>query len=287
MYRIPSTFRFVSQYGTYCLLMTFMVLIAVQVDKHPSWRLFHLVTLALVSLAGITSGARANFLFIPLAFLITSALRSSVTGKRSNAMGIMVLVLLAIGFYQFDRAGILDDIVDLTKKYGGSAAAFDFLAGWDKGGILGQGVGTNTNAARHAVTETALSQEVSAFLENYYAKAMVELGVVGLVWLAICFGSLMVFIVRAVRATTNEEMKIVCATLTGMIGLFIASSIKGWALDTDPMSYFFWLMAGIALKMPFVVADPRQWQSAASLRRPLPGRSAVAQGHRPDRKSVV
>lgn len=281
MYRIPSTFRFVSQYATYCLFMTFMVLIAVQIDKQPSWRIFHFATMALVVLGGITSGARANFLFIPLAFLIASGLRSSIIGQRSNAAAIMVLVVLGIGFYQFDRAGILDDIVDLTRKYGGTAAAFDLLSGWDKGGLLGQGVGTNTNAARHAVIEGALSQEIRVFLENYYAKAIVELGVVGLVWLLVCFGALLVFMCRAVRATQSAEMKIVGATLTGMIALLIASSIKGWALDNDPTSYFFWLMAGIALRLPLVPVDDRYPAVAGALRRPMPGRSAVAHGHRP------
>jgi hypothetical protein len=106
--------------------------------------------------------------------------------------------------------------------------------------VLGHGTGWDTNAAlRYGGVEDG------RYIENWYAKAGLELGIAGLVAIAVALSAMLWSLVRAlVRADAASRAlagPIVALLVWVAVGLF-----KGPYVDLDPLNVYFWLLAGVA-----------------------------------------
>ena len=247
LFRIPSTFTFVAQYFGYLMFMMVPSYVLIRLGPTAAWRTFARVSFASIVLAALFSGQRAAFVFLPLQLFLLFAI-----DRQPKALFSLVITVPVLSFVGFSVLGIspwmLFDTLDfLLRLYGETVVYQGLVDAFDKT-LLGLGAGMNTGPARHGFGGV----EVAPFIENYYAKAVVELGVLGLVILVLLFAAVIFRGFRSIRQIEDRELRSAAAAILAFLITMIVTSLKGWYLDLDPVNVYFWLFAGILFKLPYL-----------------------------------
>ena len=230
--RIPSTFTSAQSYYGFSIV-AFSAALA-QVLRHGG-RGWTVCTMALAAGAA-ASGARAAYVMVPMitvATLLLSGFRLSRLAAVAVVVGAMVIALAAGGADPLLVARLLPGHAQVELTYGwhemqsGGLTAFGHGTGWD------------TNAAlRYGDTDQW------RYIENWFAKASLELGAVGLASITVALAALVFHTLRPLRdvdAATRQLAAPVCALLV----LTVLSLFKGPYIDLDPLNVYFWLLAGM------------------------------------------
>lgn len=241
IYRIPSTFRYVVQYSNYTLAIV-AISFAMQFFSPSSFLKKNLarVCFYLSTGAALLSGARAMFVFVPMLLMLIYWFYRNITGVLRS-----IFILWFVGFCllfisDLDLIKIFDSIYHLFFHYG------DKLV---KGGIMysvaefpfGKGTGMNTGPARHMIPEGV---QFDTF-ENYYAKAIIELGIFGGILLFLLFISIIIYAYRTHRGMQTKKYRATSSALFAYMIVMMINSFKGWPLDLTPSNIYFWLFIGV------------------------------------------
>jgi hypothetical protein len=258
LFRIPSTFTFVSQYWGFTFSMIVPAYALWRTDRSPKWRRFGGMLLALVVVAAALSGARTAFVFVPLLLVTTVALDRGLAAVSGTAARLVVVgaVLVALGIGMGRLYGTMRE---LTITYGRVIAYGGLVEAMQT--PLGMGTGTNTGPARYALNEPNEMQGI----ENYYAKVVAELGVPGLVVIVWLFG----WLVRSGWRTTRSlrgDLRPLAAAVTAFLLCMCLDSFKGWQIDLDPMNVYFWVFAAMILPLSRLASERSDANRGSRLR---------------------
>lgn len=265
--RVPSLFTFALQYS-----MLLLVLLALAYalwsggDPKRSHILWYAGVLAAVAVALITSGIRAVYVLLPSYFLLALLLDGRWNRIWKPLLVLVGLIPASVGTLVWlmgsTLTGFIDfatGIVSLYLEPGGESSLikqFDYalrLTWW------GMGTGMNTNQARYALGPDAWSSYVNiafnAGVESFPGKAILELGVPGLIVAVALFGWLLLSGYRRLRQVRDGSLRAFGIGLLSLLILVVAYLYKGTVLDYDPLNVYFWLFAGILMKLPELGAD--------------------------------
>jgi hypothetical protein len=256
--RIPSTFSFFYQYFGYLLSMAAV--------SYAWWRAFLVKTrLAplgvlvwlLTMLASFLSGARASFIFIPL--LLATALLLEGPGLRLP-VGRLVTAAFVFGTAAMILGGRTDNVLAFGASVGTESFQGVFITALRSAFALtaaGLGTGMDTNATRYAVTQsdqfTALG---GLWYESWYVKVLLELGLAGLVIVATLFIRLIWAALRRHAGLEDHGLRVVSASFIAFLLSVMVLSTKAQYLDLDPVNVYFWLFAGILLRLATLDRTP-------------------------------
>lgn len=244
IYRIPGTFSFTAQYSGFLYIYLPITVIVSNIHPDPRFRQFARIAVFMAVIAGVLSGSRSNILIFPAllaiyAFCGVLSSRLLLLAPVGLAAGMGALALSHVDLVQFfiygrELAGA--NTTDFIVEQVTDALGF---------GLLGDGIGAATGAARYAAGAGALDTGAALGFESYFAKAAAELG-----WLGLC-AIVILFIVILMRAISIAVVNLrrgenaITAPLLAYIGLIVVTSLRGWPLDTDPGNIFFWLFLGL------------------------------------------
>lgn len=255
LYRIPSTFVFVTQYFGYTLAMIAPAYALARTDPSPVWRRFSNFTLIFVILSSFLSGARSAFVFVPLLLALIYLFDGRTAGVTRLAIIVTVPFAGALYISQLDPGALYAQMSELTITYA-DEVAHRGLVHAIQAAPLGMGTGMNTGPARYAFNDP----QSFVAIENYYAKAVYELGIAGLVIVVGLFLTIIIHGYKIHRHIRSEPMKSVSATILAFCITISLSSFKGWQIDLDPINVYFWMFAGILLKLQHL--DPLYVESS-------------------------
>ncbi|MEX2628339.1 MAG: hypothetical protein WD341_00260 [Tistlia sp.] len=268
--RFNSTFTFAAQYGQFTLAMLVPGYAVAFGDSQARWRLLGRISLAVFVVAGLLSGSRSLFVFAPLLLLLALLVDARITKLLAGVLLGPLFMLAVLELLGFDVLQLFTGVGDLAASYSQDVAVGDLL-GTLAQHPLGTGTGMGTVAARHVLPDTVRLVTV----ENYYAKIVLEMGVFGLLALLALFGGILLTGFGARRQTGGTALQPVASILFAYLLTIMVTSGKGWALDLDPVNVYFWVFAGLLLKLPRLAspataaaAAPQQHPFLASLRRP-------------------
>ena len=265
IFRVPSTFTFVTQYFGYTLAMLPPCYAVWRGDSSPRWRRIGGWGLVLAVLASFLSGARSAFVFVPLVLVLVFWFERGLAGLAHSAAYSVGLLFAALAVLGIGGAALYEHISDLFMNYS-EDVAYGGLVQAISAGPWGSGAGTNTGPARYA------SAHPSSFvaIENYYAKAAYELGLPGLFLVASLFLSLIVLGYRSHRKLKRASLRSCSAGLLAFLVVIVLNSFKGWQIDLDPVNVYFWVFAGILMKLPMLdsAIDRKHGTAAASIQFP-------------------
>lgn len=239
--RIPSTFTFVSQYWGFILAMLVPSYAVWRGDPLRIWRRVGAGTFMLVMTAGTLCGSRSAFVFIPLLVGLAVLLDRKVRGGVICATVLVPVVAIAVTGLGF--RSLFEHVHGLMGHYAGAVVYDGFLEALTTA-PLGEGTGTNTGAARYALSDPATFQTI----ESYYAKAALELGLPGLLLILALFGWIICSGWQVTRKA-RDELRPCAAVLTAFVICLAVNSLKGWQLDLDPINVYFWVFAGILCRV--------------------------------------
>jgi O-antigen ligase len=268
LYRVPSTFQFPSQYFGFTLFAIVPVYMLLRFEENALWRQMARACLGLILLAGFLSGSRAAYIFIPLLLVlifVVSGRLDSLVKWVLLAGGLMIVSLWVTGI---EPGALFWQLAELVLNYGTHYAWGGLVTAFARGGWLGLGTGMNTGAARHATPNY-----MPDHIENWYAKALVELGALGLVVVVILVLGVIAYGYRTVRATRDPAARDGGGAIVAFVITMALNSLKGWQVDLEPINYFYWLFVGILFRLPQleVAAAAKEIDLSVSMRRALAG----------------
>ncbi len=234
--RIPSTFTSAHHYYNFELAALAAALALWLSSKRTGWGLVVFV----LALATIASGLRRAWLIVPL--VIGLAMLIAKTRPSTRVAATMAGAGLLVAFYALgvDLVAIASEMPSFTAKTLSFALHGEFIPSLSGGGLMGGGTGLDTNAALrygNAGGETK-------WVENWYAKAVLELGALGLILVAaLMFALLRQSLARISRMDAYGRQ--MAAPLLAMLVATALALFKAPELDWDPMNVYFWLFAGV------------------------------------------
>lgn len=246
IYRIPGTFSFVAQYGSFIYLYLTIAVMVVNWDPDMQIQRLARVAVFVAVLAGLLSGTRAMILVLP-AMLVLYALLGLLNARLllfapvglAAVLGILSLAgvdLIAYFFVGQRMAMSYTDQLIFTQI----SQALDT-------GLIGAGIGASTSAARYAFGATSAGDGLQYLYESYFAKAAAELGWLGLIAISVLFAVVAWRCMVTVQANLWHRGNAIVAPAAVYLLANIILSLKSFVLDTDPGNIFFWLFLGLMI----------------------------------------
>jgi hypothetical protein len=265
-FRIPSTFSFVAQYYGFLQSMLVVSHVAWKTDPSFKWRQFAKLVFFTVMISSFLCGQRGAYIFVPMLIVAFYLLDGRLKGMVAVIVMVPLLVFGALDMGGVDPLQVLSDTHELTGRYGEEIALGSPVQALGKV-PLGIGTGANTNAARYAFPGQQIPGGTLGFNnESYYTKAIIELGVPGLLVVVGLFAALIAAGFQARSRARLPSIKTAAAAYTAFAIVIAIQNLKGWSIDLDPINVYLWIFAGILFKLPYLEAVPlRQPQ-----RLPLP-----------------
>jgi hypothetical protein len=243
--RLPGTFSDPWQWSWFLVSSSVISYAASFSDPQKRWRVAGWVAMVLVFLATLVSGQRIPFLLVPLFYLVLFIATSKHKQKLPLKLGILGLIsLLAVTlnpFIQERGLNFLDrwlysspiDFVGNQMQW-----MFNYVQ------LFGFGLGTASSGARHLA-----GKEGIRLIETYYAKLLYEIGIVGFIAFMALVTILCILTFKAYLKVKNAALKH-WGLCIWIFLLFISYNPYYYPLSVEPVSVYYWLFAGILLKLP-------------------------------------
>jgi len=182
--------------------------------------------------------------YLPLLMTLIVLLDRRASAVMFGGAPAIALALSGVMLLGVDLPVLFDMVLGLGGNYA-SEIAYGALTSAIYQWPLGEGTGVNTGPARYAFSDMASFEA----LENYYAKAVHELGLPGLIAVMGLFSSLIVAGFRVRGALGDPRLRSAAAALLAFLITMSINCFKGWQLDLDPINVYMWLFAGMLLKL--------------------------------------
>lgn len=233
--RVPATFTSVSQYYGFAIVAFACALSMLLRRRNAAW----LACTAVLGVAAIASGARAAYVMVPAlaaVALLADAPRPSRAAALAAASALALAAAVLIGAGPIAIAGAVPGHVAVTLATAASEMRDAFA-------LTGHGAGWDTNAALRygGVAERR-------YIENWYAKAMLETGLPGLIAIVVAFAASAVALVRAYARARVGGAAAAHRLAAPQVALLLATMValfKGPYIDLDPLNVYFWLLLGV------------------------------------------
>ena len=255
--RLPGTFVAPWQWGWFLISSAFFSFGTAFSDRSPLWRMMGLYSLAAVFIMAVLSGQRIALGLVPIVVVTLLFLTGQIANlKRFIPIGIGLALIL--GFLILNNPEVVQQRWQSFQDRWNASPPHEFVkqqflwATREQKGLLGRGLGRGTNAAR-------VFGKVE-LVETYHPKLWFEIGPLGLLAVLGLYTTLIVATFKAYRATKEPNLRGYAASMWVFV-LFISYFPYYYALDVDPVNVYYWLAAGIALKLPDIDRLERLEQS--------------------------
>jgi hypothetical protein len=272
-FRIPSTFSFLAQYAGFCLVMMPVIYMLQTIEPDARWRLFARIAMGVLVIASVLSGSRGNWLFTPLLFLMILLIDAKLTRLAIGIIFGPVLMLSALYAGGFDIFLLFQSTAGLTQDYGRDLVIPDLIRALTNS-PLGSGTGINTGGATNIMSE--IERATTVMTEGYYAKAIIELGIPGLMLLLMIIATVILYGLNLRHRLRDPKARSCAAAITAFLIVIGLHSFKGWLVDLDPINVWYWVLAGILFALPQIRLDdlnqPPHRKSRRAMTRSSAGR---------------
>lgn len=255
--RLPGTFVAPWQWGWFLISSAFFGFGTAFNDRSSFWRLIGIISLVSVFVMAVVSGQRIALFLVPLVVGGLSILTGQVTNlKRFVPVGIVLGLILMV--LTARNPELLQERVDSFRSRWEASPPHEFVmqqfaeSAHSQSGVLGNGVARATNGAR-------IFGKVR-LIETYHPKILYELGPLGLLTVLILYTTVTVATFKAYRKTKDKNLRGYAASMWVFV-LFISYFPYYYPLDVDPVAVYYWLAAGIALKIPDLDRQEREAQA--------------------------
>ncbi len=254
IHRVSSTFSFAAQYYAFAVSM-----IAVSYGwfrsrsaQKPRSLIGKIVWLLAIA-AALTSGLRGAIVFVPLLILLITLFERGQLPRLFVRLLAPAVVLFAAGSVFHSP---LSNLISNAVKVGRQEFASVFVHGFNRAfdlTLTGVGTGADTSASRYAFAERGTFAGVGGtWYESWYVKAALELGIAGLVLTSLTLAAILLRGWHAHRSLRDPGLRAVSAALMAFLVWNLIYSIKGQYMDFDPINIYFWLFAGLLMKLPML-----------------------------------
>ncbi|MDJ1180734.1 hormogonium polysaccharide biosynthesis protein HpsL [Roseofilum sp. BLCC_M91] len=245
--RLPSTLPSPWHWGWYMICSAFFTFATAFCDPSLPWQLAGFAGMALNFVCSVISGQRIATLLVPVFTVMLLVLTGQVTNLK-RFIPIAVGLTLLIGGAAIAFPDVVQERLDSLMGRLDASNPADFIAeqaehSVGKAGLFGKGVGRATNSAR-------IFGRV-ALIETWFPKIIYEIGKPGLALFLLMVTVLTWETFKSYRSVKDKSLRNFGACFWVFI-LVISYQTYWYPLDTDPVCVYYWLFAGITLKLPAI-----------------------------------
>ncbi|MEG3988851.1 hormogonium polysaccharide biosynthesis protein HpsL [Microcoleus sp. S28C3] len=245
--RLPGTFVAPWQWAWFLISNAFLTFASAFCDPSFWWRVIGLFGMALVFANAVISGQRAALVMVPVATAILLVLTGQLVNlKRFIPIGAGLAILLFVG--AAINPGIIEQRWESFVSRWNAAPPQQFLFNQFEQSNnfiidrpFGRGVGRATNSTRIFGNPQ--------LIETFQPKLMYELGYPGMIAFQLMVLHLAFLGFRAYRSVKDKSLRSYGASFWVFVG-FITINPQYYPLDVDPVSVYYWVLAGAILKLP-------------------------------------
>lgn len=246
--RIPSTFTFVAQFSFFLIVqLSVSYGMWVRATQIGRGKITYFAVLALTVLASLLSGARIFFVLVPFFFCVAGVLLRGSQFSWKPLIGFAIAIFVLAELLGTAIPSIVGGVATLATHYLFAGQPGEFIRALNVT-LVGLGPGMASQPARYGFADVSSTQ--INVIENLYGKTVLELGVPGLVVLLALFARILRDNYRVLVRLKDQGLRAVSASLLAFFLLIVVYGWKGNILDFDPLNVYFWLFAGIAMKLP-------------------------------------
>lgn len=241
--RLPGTFVAPWQWGWFLISSSFLTFAVDVSDRDRRWRVASSVASGFVLVMAVISGQRTALVLVPLIFillqLLTDKNKKLLPLKWGVAIGLGVLIINSVEKVE-QRVDSLVDRWNYSPVSGFIVRQFQRVIDQQEG-LLGNGLGSATNAARYFAP--------TRLIETFHAKLVYEIGPLGLLGFLAVVSVLAFLTFKAYRSIQDPNLRSLGVCLWVYI-LLISYFPYYYPLDVDPVAVYYWFFAGVLLKLP-------------------------------------
>lgn len=265
--RLPGTFVAPWQWAWFLISNAFLTFASAFCDPSFWWRTIGLLGMALVFANAVISGQRAALIVVPVATLLLLILTGQVVNlKRFIPIGAGLAILLFAA--AAINPGVFEQRWESFVSRWNAAPPQQFLFNqfqqshdFIMGRPLGRGVGRATNSTR--------TFGFTQLIETFQPKLLYELGYPGTIAFQVMVLHLAFLTFKAYRYVKDKSLRSYGASFWVFVG-FITINPQYYPLDVDPVSVYYWVLAGAILKLPKIDkqvqdekhmdVEPEEWE---------------------------
>lgn len=247
--RLPGTFVAPWQWAWFLISSSFISYGARFIEPSALWRSLGGLAMAMVLVATLVSGQIAALIIVPAAFLLQLLL----TEKRQRSLGIKLGLIALASLIVVTQIGFIQQRLAFLVSRWQYSPPFEFVVKqikWilsDKLTVLGNGLGTTSSAARRLGN--------IQLIEAFHAKILYEIGILGFLAFLGVIAITLWLTWQAYRSLQDPKLKQLGLCLWLFLVL-ISLNPYYYPLMVDPVTVYYWLVAGILLKLPDLEQSP-------------------------------
>ena len=250
----PRVFSIVGSPNVLGCLLAMLIPLAISLifsERHILQKLLYTFATGLMGICIILTGSRSSWIALGLALTIYAVLSK----KYKLIIGLIIVAALAYSFVPTvqSRIGYLLDPEYIASSFRGGR-----FSKWPKAlemfysdPIFGTGFGQFGGAV-------ATNNKVKGafYVDNYYLKAAVEMGIFGLIAFLIALYNGVVWPLRAIRKVEDKVSKgIVQSGFGAMVGILFTNIVLN-NFDAPSVTTYFWTISGICVYLGFIKKGP-------------------------------
>jgi hypothetical protein len=245
--RLPGTFVSPWQWAWFLISSCFISYGARLLEPSPRWRWLAGFAIATVLGATLVSGQKTSLFAVPLFFIV----QLIVTERRKQNLAIKLGLISIFSVIAATQLRFVQLQILAFRGRWLYSPIDSFVADqlqWlvkSKLTLFGHGLGTTASAARR-LGDIQL-------IETFYAKILYEIGILGFIAFFALLVCIVVLTFKSWQSLKEPGIKGLGLCLWLFL-LFISLNPYYYPLMVDPVTVYYWLVAGILLKLPAIEA---------------------------------
>ncbi|MGK7945814.1 MAG: hypothetical protein AB4058_15235 [Microcystaceae cyanobacterium] len=260
--RLPGTFVSPWQWAWFLVSGSFVTYATTCSDPSKIWRMVGAIGMGLVLGACLIAGQWTAFLVVPGILVVLMIVNTEKNRKKWLKLAI-IAVISAIIVSQLPPIQFLIDKLIQRWQYADplSFAKWQWnLVKRDAMTVFGKGLGRASSVARR-LGEIRL-------IEAFYAKTLYEVGTAGVTAFIVVIATVALQSLRSYLTLKSPTIRLVGLTFLVFI-FFVSCNIYYYPLAVDPVAVYYWLLAGVMLKLPELEVETTQSTENREIVTPL------------------
>ncbi|MEO1395407.1 MAG: hypothetical protein AAFV90_21095 [Cyanobacteria bacterium J06634_5] len=248
--RLPGTFFSPWYWGWFLISGCFFCYGTAFNDKSSFWRAMGVASILSILIVAFVSGQKMALVLVPFSLILLAPITNQLGNLKRFFLGVFVMGIVLIPL-AVNNQSILENQTDSLVARWNYSPPHSFMKAQftqvlqEQEGILGHGVGRATDSARPFGRST--------LIQTYHAKLMHELGPLGLIFMLALYTTLTLSTLKAYRSIKDKNLRSYAASMWSFV-LFISFFPYYYPLDVDPVNVYFWVAAGLTLRLPKIAA---------------------------------
>ncbi|AFZ47473.1 hypothetical protein Cyast_1511 [Cyanobacterium stanieri PCC 7202] len=247
--RLPGTFVSPWHWGWFLIANSAICFTVAFFETSRFWQLIGMGGMGIVFINAVVSGQRIALFLVPVFILVMLVLTGQMFRLKKFIPIAVIITIAGFIFVSANPDMVTERVNSAIGRWNASPPQNFIIQQWQwalrntDNLLLGSGLGKATNSAR--------TFGDIAFLETYHPKVIYEVGILGLTAFLAFITHLVIYTFKKYRSIKDPTLQSFASAFWVFL-LFLGYFPYWYPLDTDPVAVYYWLFAGVLIKLTVI-----------------------------------